>query len=1183
MSAASGRVAVGHPIDVATGTLYHEFTDFMLPGRVPLSFRRRYSTARIAAPAGMLGAGWSSPLEARLRRDLDGYRLLPGDSDAEIAFDDPEDRVVAGGTVVNLGACHELRRDGARFVVTQWDLFSAAVVRFLFEEVRGQEGWHLAGVEDLAGRGYRIERDGRRVTAVRQDREQRGYRLVYDGDGRVTEVYQTAGAAGPSGRLAEQQILRCRYNAAGLLAECLDPADNRGGYEYDAAGRLRREVTACGMVYHFRYDDRGRCVHASGLDNFDLQSLQFDDLARMTRVTNALDEERSFFWNEAGQVELEISPLGHAATTVYDARGRLCQVTRPGDLAQALEYDDRGNLARMTGPGALVSTYEHNDRHQRTALIDGEGFRWQWTYDRAGRVASATDPVGRTWSCSYDERGDPVAVTDPGGGLSRFRWDEAGNLAASTDAMGHATRREFDPFGNLTALIDPFGNRWETRLNALGQVRELRLPGGARRAFAWNVYGQLTEYVDERGGVSRCRYAPCGFLTEYARPDGGRVELKWAPVPGRMLEVRNERGERHRCEHDAEGNVVAETDFAGRRTRYGYDPAGRVVWREDALGQLTRLKWAAEGVVTEVSHEGGPKTAFAFDGRGLLLKADNGAFAVEYQYDGAGRVVLERQGGHEMRHAYDAAGNRLHRRSSVGPAVGYEWNALGLPTRLRFGGVAVGFEYDARMSETARTLPSGTRLQRAFDAVGRCVEQRVLASGARSWIAGSNWPIHRRFRYDPAGNLLEVNDLQRGLTRYEYDDADHIQFAQAASGLTEWFRHDAAGNLSAYARQAGPRPGAAPGLEDWVYGAGNELARRDGVAYTHNALGQLTRKVDRRGETHYTWDRDGLLAGVTLPDGSRWAYHYDAFGRRVKKCGPGGVTEYVWDRDVVYQERHTPAGGTPRSVFWAFHPFRIEPVARVEGDSFCLCVNDPLGTPRELIDAAGTVKWAGALTTLGQVHQLPVADVDCPVRFPGQWFDAETGLHYNRFRYYDPETGRYISPDPIGFLGNLNLFAYGPNTTGWCDPYGLAKAKTPKPCKKNPPPLLNPIKSDVEGEPHGPGTPAGKIIDRMQSGNGAEGTTKPQGQWTNQQAAYAAAAAATPPPGAPPLTTKTTVPIPPGAGVVHYLLAAPPGQPAGVMISQADRALVIPKPNDQVHTFPIDSNHPDHPDYKPPR
>ena len=180
------------------------------------------------------------------------------------------------------------------------------------------------------------------------------------------------------------------------------------------------------------------------------------------------------------------------------------------------------------------------------------------------------------------------------------------------------------------------------------------------------------------------------------------------------------------------------------------------------------------------------------------------------------------------------------------------------------------------------------------------------------------------------------------------------------------------------------------------------------------------------------------------PDGKVVRYVYDALGRRVRKDFDGKLTEYVWDGDELVHERTTNADGSHVPlVTWLFEPGTFTPAAKLEGGKRYGVVSDHLGSPTILTTEAGRIAWRAQLdiwgvASIGDPEARPQDATTCPWRWPGQYEDEETGLYYNRFRYYDPEMGRYISPDPIGLEGGLGQYAYVHDPLGWVDPRGLA-------------------------------------------------------------------------------------------------------------------------------------------------
>ncbi|MDM3636252.1 RHS repeat-associated core domain-containing protein, partial [Proteus mirabilis] len=237
--------------------------------------------------------------------------------------------------------------------------------------------------------------------------------------------------------------------------------------------------------------------------------------------------------------------------------------------------------------------------------------------------------------------------------------------------------------------------------------------------------------------------------------------------------------------------------------------------------------------------------------------------------------------------------------------------------------------------------------------------------------------------------------------------------------------------------------------------------------------GRLAKKiVHTRGfrprEWRYLWNTQNQLTACFTPKGDCWHYTYDAFGRRLSKTKtidsdlahidplfpqikPKITTwRYLWSGDQLIEETPIYADGTlaaSQQIQWLYQPGEITPTARYQQGKLHYVVTDHQGTPREIFSEGGQASWAGRLNTWGQMQFWRYRDgkaendpnyTECPFRFAGQYEDEESGLYYNRFRYYDRETGQYLSPDPIGLLGGLNPYGYVHCPTGYIDPFGLS-------------------------------------------------------------------------------------------------------------------------------------------------
>lgn len=180
-----------------------------------------------------------------------------------------------------------------------------------------------------------------------------------------------------------------------------------------------------------------------------------------------------------------------------------------------------------------------------------------------------------------------------------------------------------------------------------------------------------------------------------------------------------------------------------------------------------------------------------------------------------------------------------------------------------------------------------------------------------------------------------------------------------------------------------------------------------------------------------------------MPDGSQACYVYDAFGRRISKTvtdklGQSSTTEFVWQGEKLLAEQ---TDGQHYQTY-LYQPDSFKPLALLKGEGKACEIYhyhlDHLGTPTDLTDEQGNIVWQAQYRSYGDVVAQHVEKIVNPIRFQGQYYDSETGLHYNRHRYYSPKTGRFTTVDPIGLAGGLNNYQYVSNPINWVDPLGLS-------------------------------------------------------------------------------------------------------------------------------------------------
>ncbi|MCD7077537.1 polymorphic toxin type 47 domain-containing protein, partial [Pseudomonas sp. MAFF 311095] len=305
----------------------------------------------------------------------------------------------------------------------------------------------------------------------------------------------------------------------------------------------------------------------------------------------------------------------------------------------------------------------------------------------------------------------------------------------------------------------------------------------------------------------------------------------------------------------------------------------------------------------------------------------------------------------------------------------------------------------------------------------------------------------RHYDYDKSGNLTRLLDTRKGEHHYHYDPLSRLTRADHTQGEQERFGHDPAGNLLMQDR---PDP-------DIV--AGNRLMIQGDHHYDYDAFGNLIR--ERRGKGHalvteYRYDCQHRLIGIIQPNGQTASYRYDPFGRRISKTVDGLTTEFFWQGDKLIAEHHAD-----RHRSYVYEPETFRPLVLLEGfgpkeTKTYHYQLDHLGTPQELTAQDGEIVWSAHYRAYGEITRRDIGKIDNPLRFQGQYFDPESGLHYNRHRYYHPDIGRYLTPDPVKLAGGINAYQYVPNPTGWVDPLGLACKST------NCPQLIEPQKWELK-------------------------------------------------------------------------------------------------------------------------
>jgi RHS repeat-associated protein len=856
-------------------------------------------------------------------------------------------------------------------------------------------------------------------------------KIVRDSQGNITVEKFTDFGAPSSVTFPDSSTLAMRYSS-----NYLRPIEvlNRGGvatrFEYDGAGRVLRTIQGANTAL-------SRTTSNTYNANGDRTVIQEPGGAETTKTYDA-----------AGRVTGITAPMNRAGTYTYDGAGRLTGATDPRGNTTTYGYDTAGRQVRVTRPAA-----------QSVNLVTEVG------YDAFGNRTRLANPDGTVYTMAYDARNRLLSLNreDTGEALMTYQYDDANQKVFRIGALGRVRTDTFDGFGRLALVDDGAGNLVSYEYGAGeggcqgcgggfgGKPTRVVQPGGLVTSMLWNWEGNLTRQERLGGGLSLVRI--------------------W--------------------EYDSMGRMAQATDGENRVVRYGYDSLGRLSSRENGAGDTALVAYDVRDNAASYTDEEGRTTTFTHDlGNRLTGWANPLGKGPVYTYDGNDNLLTETNArGALITYAYDMA-NRVTGYTSPEKTVTFAWTGYGLLSSYGDATVAGGRTYDylhhpvtesaviqlpsggsASGGSTTVVNPDGTLAAQAgpdgltdtfaFDGAGK-VTTITLGGGAGAitytctWdkVTAVSWPngvtagfLHDSlwrptaatvakgggtllglgYGFDQEDNLVSLAVSGESAPRgYTYDAAERLVSASSDAGVLT-FAYDKTGNRTSRSGAAGT----------WTYNAAHQLLSAGADTWQWDNDGNLTRRVKGGAALDFVFDSENRLAEVKQGGATVAAYKYDPFGRRIlKTVGTDGYA-YLWREDLLVAEWKN---GTLHRVY-GYLPGAVAGDApvymRTPQDGRVYFVHaDHLGRPWVLTDADGNAAWRADYGPFEATVTLETVEFN--FRMPGQYFDAETGLCYNRDRYYEPETGRYISHDPLGVgLAASNPYVYADgNPLSRKDPLG---------------------------------------------------------------------------------------------------------------------------------------------------
>ncbi len=769
-------------------------------------------------------------------------------------------------------------------------------------------------------------------------------------------------------------------------------------------------------------------------------------------LTDALGSTTRFTYDQNNVVSVE-DALGNISERTFNSSSQPTGIRLPAGRGRHLPTQQIFGYA-----GGMLVNASHRDPMAGSAglgyepmgrvekITDSDGFEHEVECDSRGHLIRTTDPLGYSNRSEYDHRSRLVKQIDAKGNATEFRYNGNNLIVEIVNALGHSTLMEYDAEDHPVRMIDPAGN-----------VTEMKFDDA----------GRMVEQIDGEGNARRTRYDAVGNVV--ALFDADDEPIRKITYDDRDLPIVDEDalGNKTVTTYDAAGRPVAYEDPSGRVTRAGYDALGRLIEVRDPLGRTVSNDYLAEDLVSSVDDGGGRTVSFDYDEANRMSAVTSAGNEVSISYNGRDAVTREVTArGVTREYEYNDAGQRSKKTTKFGSdpdeVIEYFYDDNGNPIAVQTDrervtpfepeGPSVSREYDRLDRTIVFRNERGRRIRYLYDRAGNLV---FLVYTEEKFV---------RYEYDSARRLTQMTDWANRVTRYEYDANDHVTGVEFPNGAERLMEYDEAGRVTrrrdlasdgmaivdyTYSFLPDGRIDTEGGAPVWTryqptpvsmsYRNANRLTQFNGSSVTTDADGNMTRGPLGTTFANFGYDRDNNLISAGSVD-----YFYDVEDRLAGYRTSGGVTTLTTDplpSLARILEKQDPAGGVASFVYGIGLTYEELPDGSIRVFHF-----DRSGSTVALSGDDGMpVGWI-AYGPYGEIAAR-TGDTDTPFLFGGLFgvYTGPNGLSYMRFRWYSPQTRRFINQDAhfgdITAPASLNRYAFASgDPVNFTDPSGEISA-----------------------------------------------------------------------------------------------------------------------------------------------
>ncbi|MGC2237821.1 MAG: PKD domain-containing protein [Pyrinomonadaceae bacterium] len=747
------------------------------------------------------------------------------------------------------------------------------------------------------------------------------------------------------------------YN--GYLIKQTDAQNNETTFGYDANGNRNSQTV--------------KRTNANGQIETITTVFEYDNLNRSVKATLTDGSFTRTEYNTLGQQSATIDQAGNRTEFEYDTLGRLIKTIYADGKFEESTFDAEGRRLTSKDRAGKVTAYEYDALGRLKKATYADGSFTQTNYNAAGQVLSSTGARGNSTYFTYDDAGRRLTVKNALNQITSFAYDANGNQLSTTDALNHTTAFVYDTLNRRTRTNFADGSFVETTFDTLGRRTAEKDQAGKITQFFYDSLGRLTKVKDALNQETVYDYNELGQQTLQKDALGRETKYEYDKL-GRRTKRILPLGQTETYSYDTGGNLQSRTDFNGKTTTLAYDNMRRLISKtpDASLNQ--------------------PTVSFTYNNLGQRATMTDASGTTNYNYDNRNRLSSKQTPFGALSYTYNETGNieTLRSSNSNGVSVDYAYDELNRLSSVKdnrlSGNQTTGYIYDAVGNLQSYTYPNEVTTSYAFNNLNRLTTMSV--SNTANNLASYQYTL------GAAGNRTQVVENTGRTVNYVYDDLYRLTsetIANSANNGQINYQYDAVGNRL----QRGSSV--------------NQVANQTSTFDADDRMNSDT--YDANGNTKasngktYNYDFENKListsSGITIV--------YDGDGNRVSKTINGVTTNYLVDTNnltgyaqVVEEIQNSQVGKT--------YTYGLDLISQRQGATVNFYQYDGHGSVRNLTDNLGSVTDSYAYDAFGNLIERTGA-TDNNYLYAGEQFDADLGFYYNRARYLNVETGRFISQD----------------------------------------------------------------------------------------------------------------------------------------------------------------------------